>query len=557
MSVEQNVAKFVRGKTRRAVCIHGPWGVGKTHMWNQVVKAQGVQQTYVSLFGVDSLESLKAQVALAAQDQAALKWHERKYYVRDLWRWLTGGGSLVPSEYGGGGQFTSAAQALAFYFVRRRLICIDDVERRGSNLRLKDVFGLVSHLDERRGCRVCVILNSGALDASDGAEWAEQREKVFEAEFYYDPSAEAAVKVALGDGDQLQRWHKDAVDAICELDIKNVRVIRRIARSLDLVFGEVGQVHEATVRRVARDVVFLEYCNCGSALGAPPLEFLMRTSPMALALDRINQERHASGGSRYTAEEMAFAEKISRYDIDSSDRLTKLLSEGVAVGYPASNLRELVEAWDREARTHAKHERFHAAWRRYRNDLSAGEEEVLGEMMASWAAVVDNESAMNADGFARMLRSHGRDDLASRVINDWIAARSGSRVDEIQEEAVSFFGEIRDAEFLQALSQARQAAPVRITLDAALDKIASSAGDEEAFSAIARADVSELASAFRRRELSFYVIKELLDRRSAHIDAYSRAGINTEAALRSIASVSEWDAVRIRTTHGVSGSAEI
>lgn len=557
MSVEQNVAKFVRGSTRRAVCLHGPWGVGKTHMWNQLVKVQGVQQTYVSLFGVDSLDALKTQVALAAQDQTALKWHKRKYYVRDLWRWLTGGGSLVPSEFGGGGQFTAAAQALAFYFVKGRLICIDDVERRGSNLSLKDVFGLVSHLEERRGCRVCVILNSGALNASDGREWAEQREKVFEAEFYYDPSAEAAIKVALGDGDQLQRWHADAVTALCELGVKNVRVIRRIARSLDLVFGEFGPVHDATVRSIVRDVVFLEYCNCGSALGAPPLEFLMRTSPMVLALDRINQERGVQGERKYTPEEVGFADKISRYDIDSSDKLTKLLSEGVAAGYPAEGLREVVEAWDREASTHAKHERFNAAWRRYRNDLSAGEEEVLGEMMASWTAVVGNESAMNADGFVRILRSHGRADLASRIINAWIAARRGDRVDELQEGALSFFGEIRDAEFLQALDQARQASPLAITLDAALDKIASSVGDEEAFSAIARADVSELASAFRRRQLSFYVIKELLDRRSAHIDAYSRAGLNAEAALRSIASVSEWDAVRIKTTHGVSGSGEI
>lgn len=66
----------------------------------------------------------------------------------------------------------------------------------------------------------------------------------------------------------------------------------------------------------------------------------------------------------------------------------------------------------------------------------------------------------------------------------------------------------------------------------------------------------ELADAFKRRQLSFYVIKELLERRSGHIDAHSRAGMNAEMALRQMAAASDWDAIRIWSTHGVSGSAK-
>lgn len=553
MSVERNLARFVGGGTRRAICLHGPWGVGKTHLWNKVVDAQDAQQTYVSLFGVDSLDGLKSQVALAAQERATVKWYRRKYYASDLWRWITGAGSIVPSEYGGGGQITAAAQSLAFYFVKRRLICIDDVERRGSNLSLKDVFGLVSHLEERRGCRVCVILNSGALNEVDAKEWAEQREKVFEAELYYDPPADTAVRVALGDGDQLQRWYVYAVAALCELGIRNVRVIRRVARSLGLVFEELGPLHDSTARRVTRDLVYLEYCHSGSALGAPPLRFVLRTSPMSFALDRINRERPGPGESAYTPEEAIFAKEISDYEIDGSDKLTKMLCEGIAAGYPVEGLREAIEASNREAISHAKHERFSVAWRRYRNDLAAGQDEVLGEMLSSWAEVADSESSMNAEGFVRVLRAHGRDDLASRVISEWIAARCGDRIGELQEEAVSFFGEIKDAEFQQALDNARKESPLTVSLDAALDKIASQVGDEEAFYVVASSDVSELADALKRRKLSYYVIKELLERRSGHIDAHSRAGINAENALRQMASASEWDAVRIKYTHGVSG----
>ena len=64
--------------------ISGPWGVGKTHFWKMfmeqnndslVIKKYG----YVSLFGIESLDSLKiaiaGEVALSASEESA--WYKK------------------------------------------------------------------------------------------------------------------------------------------------------------------------------------------------------------------------------------------------------------------------------------------------------------------------------------------------------------------------------------------------------------------------------------------------------------------------------------------------
>ncbi len=84
MSAQENLERFVASSIRGAICLQGPWGGGKTHLWKSVVKSQKVEHTYVSLFGINSLAGLKAQIALSAQDQRGVSFLKRRYYFRDI-----------------------------------------------------------------------------------------------------------------------------------------------------------------------------------------------------------------------------------------------------------------------------------------------------------------------------------------------------------------------------------------------------------------------------------------------------------------------------------------
>lgn len=548
MKVEVNLENFVKSVGGGALCLHGPWGVGKTHLWRKVVKSSGVNSTYVSLFGVDSLDAMKAQISLAVQDQQNVRWSLR-VKLRELWAALTKSAPLIPARFGGGTQLAAAAQSLAFYFVRDRLICIDDVERRGRNLSLRDVLGLVSHLEEQRRCRVCVILNSGVLVGDDKNEWDSQREKVFAAEVYYDPSPQVAVGVALGAMDQLQRWHKHASEALIELEIRNVRVIRRVARSLYLVFAELGEVHAATVRKLAREVVFIVYCHCGKGLGAPSVEFLLRTSPMSLALDRLNLGKD---GSKLSAEDAILADRISRFDIDGGDVLTRVLIDCIRSGFPVDALRSAVETWDGKARVDERREKYSAAWRRYRNDLAADDDELIQGMIAAWPGVVDTEIPKNVEAFAAVLRAHGHPEFATDVIRTWVEARSGPRAGELEDDALMMLGQLSDAEFLAEVEKVRSGTRTVVSLEAALSQIGVCEAHESDFSVVANAETFKLAHCFKSNSSSYRVIKELLDHRGSYDDSYARAAANAENALKLISSESPGKELQIRSTYGIS-----
>ena len=71
--IENEIARFLASPEPEAVCLRGKWGVGKTYTWNKfLVDAQKAKKiglnkySYVSLFGLDSLDQLLRELPAAA-----------------------------------------------------------------------------------------------------------------------------------------------------------------------------------------------------------------------------------------------------------------------------------------------------------------------------------------------------------------------------------------------------------------------------------------------------------------------------------------------------------
>src|SRR5689334_10262907 len=67
--VESEIRRFLSSEEPEVLCISGRWGVGKTFAWNRYLKEAQLQKTialkrysYVSLFGVNSLEELRYSI---------------------------------------------------------------------------------------------------------------------------------------------------------------------------------------------------------------------------------------------------------------------------------------------------------------------------------------------------------------------------------------------------------------------------------------------------------------------------------------------------------------
>jgi hypothetical protein len=68
--VQNEINRFLSDDAPEVLCISGEWGIGKTFTWQKLLgdaeknKTLGVKRhSYVSLFGLNSLEALKLSIA--------------------------------------------------------------------------------------------------------------------------------------------------------------------------------------------------------------------------------------------------------------------------------------------------------------------------------------------------------------------------------------------------------------------------------------------------------------------------------------------------------------
>ncbi|WP_042577721.1 hypothetical protein [Variovorax paradoxus] len=258
--VRATVETFLRGTEPEVLAVAGGWGVGKTHLWRTTLDTARVSETlglrsygYVSLFGLSSLDQLKLSLfestlmltpdaetkSVWGRVQSAIGDRVRLGYVagpKALRQQLTSDavtGARLSRRYADGMPFaiasiSKALSPLYFSAVHDQLVCIDDIERRGEGLKLNELLGLITFLKEERRCRVALLLNSDSLSDGDKKLFESQLEKVIDIHVRMAPTSQESVAIAFGE--QPDQITAQIAERASVLGIRNVRVLRRIAR---------------------------------------------------------------------------------------------------------------------------------------------------------------------------------------------------------------------------------------------------------------------------------------------------------------------------------------
>ncbi len=569
MSVESTLRSFVVSKEPTALALQGSWGVGKTYLWNERIIKQHLKvrreekYTYVSLFGINTLDDLKAVVSYvsgAYDSESAFK-KACKASPRRAWWWflrmLPYAAAHAPSKFGGGPALARAISNLSFYALRDRLICIDDVERRGQGLSLKDVLGLVSFLKEQKQCRVCLILNVDALSSADLLVWREQREKILDAEISYEPTPSQSIALGLN-GSEGEVWYAEAWRALADLEVKNVRLIRRVVRALTLAFGVELPRSSRGIGRITRDVVVLVYAHSGTGIGAPPLDFVMRYSPEMLAFDSM---RTARGEPPTPPEEVQWASILDAYELGPSDGLRRELHQIVLSGFPRpEQLKAEVAALERSDEQQEAKQRFREAWDLYHNVVADNRDQTMDAIESAWREVSSSEHVMNLLAVVGMFRRNGRQQKASEFIDQWLSERSGSRIEELKLREMQLFERVSDEEFLEKRSAFVDSHRKQIGIGEAMGLMAERSYDENAISAIAASSPAMLALWMEQNPGAQLqrAIKCTLDLRDRPDSAdLAHAGERMVEALQIIAAKSDWTAARIKAKYGVENASNV
>ncbi len=279
------------------VVLKGKWGRGKTHLWRDTLRKLAGQApdrwqryAYVSLFGVESLSELRDAVLANGDAWAQLVAASRPpdpdeqppdILQRSVARVRTRFARAMKqtdelTEMAGKLNAGGLTHALLLKGVRDYLVCVDDLERRGAHLRLRDVLGYLSSLRDDRQCSVLLILNSDELTPGDREEFERLREKVFDHEVSFDPTADECVELVFPKDEP----QYDVIRACClALGIENIRVLQRIAKTYERLRKELDRGDKASLARLARSVPLCALCYYSREAFHPSLEFLRSRLP--------------------------------------------------------------------------------------------------------------------------------------------------------------------------------------------------------------------------------------------------------------------------------------
>lgn len=240
-----------------AIALTGEWGVGKTQFWNNFKKKYHDQfklrkYAYVSLFGLDSLESLKYEIAVKTHkvDQS----EDRMQGAKSLFNKALDTVDLSSIEGKGlslnigKSLITSALSSL----VSNTAICIDDVERISDSLSLKDVMGLINDLKLEKKCQVIVILH----EAKANEQFQEYKEKVFDEVFILDDNSDILDTFII---DEL------ALDVVKlfyrKLRVKNLRFYNKVFVSYQQVINSIDSLSKTSKEYVLKNLLVIRWID--------------------------------------------------------------------------------------------------------------------------------------------------------------------------------------------------------------------------------------------------------------------------------------------------------
>jgi len=338
------------------------------------------------------------------------------------------------------GKLIKSGGALFFSTVRDQIVCIDDLERRGSGLAVKDVLGLISFLKEQRRCKVALLLNEYELDDGGRAEFDGNLEKVIDVKLAFSPTSAESVAIALNG----QGAVNDRLKVYCtRLGIANIRVIKKIERHARQLEPLLVGLHDRVNQQALHSLCLFAWSKYQTEV-APTLDFLKskRSNDLAGLGDR--QEP--------APEEAAWNATLQVYDFGVLDDFDAAIMEGIEVGYfDPERVKAEAENVHRERVQQDQDGAFTDAWRPYRDTFADNGADVGQSLYDSFKANIVTISPSNLHATMEVLKCIGQAERARELLALYVAERNEGRAFwDLRRHEV--YRDFTDADMIQAFT---------------------------------------------------------------------------------------------------------
>lgn len=426
--VKEEIARFLESDASEVLAIRGKWGIGKTFAWKQILKDQKSlnkvklgRYSYVSLFGVTSLQDLKEALF---QNMVSgnligekLDVYTCSTHIKDSIETFGRKSSKAISDaISKFSKYTTSLSTitsfLSFITVRDSIICIDDFERKGDKLSLKEILGLISQLKEERNCKIVLIYNDEYLE-KEKAVYDELKEKVIDAEILYSPSPEESINIVFYDEENISKTIRNCAK---KLSITNIRILTKIKR-LALILKKLLHNHDPKILDQAIQTATLSCWACYSkSEEIPDHEWIKKYNAATSFMVTENDKEHKTKESKW-------CDILQDYGYVNTDKFDLVIHEGVTSGYFNSE-RLFLEAENLTKQYSTDHDNsYKKAWELFHNDLSDNQDNFIN---AVYEGFIQNQmflSAIDLHSTVITLRKLGRNDLANKLIDSFVEAR--------------------------------------------------------------------------------------------------------------------------------------
>lgn len=452
MSLEQIKAvteNFISDTHNELLVIKGKWGAGKTFFWRALIEESQRKKcigrdyySYVSLFGINSLEELNNSILASRVDSNPNIIQQKLDTLTANLKSLAKGLENIPAirDYTGG-----MISAFLHHLLDNTLVCFDDLERRGDGLAIKDVFGLASVLKEQRGCKVALIMNEEGLDDDARKQLKLHGEKIIDREILFSITVEEAFGYIFPSSFPRRELIKERC---LVLNVKNIRTLQRIKRFIEDIVPHLRGMEEEVAESVFRSLVLFVWSYYEQGNGAPPLGFVLKYSPVNNYLAKQNKTELSPSDKEWN-------EILSSYNYFHTDEIDKCLAEFVETGYvDKANLARELDKENKQAQVQQGQASLSKAWEIYRSSFDNNEEDFIETLVNTCRSNIKIISPGNLHSVVTALREFERDDLANSLVDEYFSQHNSE--EEIAAFRLSrgtiFVSDIKDEYLLDRLN---------------------------------------------------------------------------------------------------------
>ena len=454
-AVKSKVKQLLSTSTPEVIALKGRWGVGKTFFWNRLIKSLAMEKSlalpkyaYVSLFGIGSLDQLKSALFEHTVQRENIAdgvsvttvgrnlrnffslWGEetipKPSGIVNLGKSLIRRGASIAGSIPQVQGYAALLRSGAFLLVRDTLICIDDLERKGTGLDVRDVMGLISFLKEQRNCKVALIFNEGSLEAAASTQYSSYREKVVDVELEYAPSIRETVTLVF---DERSPYYSEILKRAELLKLTNIRVLQKIKRTLDDLEPICKGLVAASKENVLSGAILLSWAYFSRETGGPTLDYIksldagfmwgaeMKKKKTIFQQADEKAEPTESQQRQHVEDERneKWNEQLRSYGWQFTDDLDRLLARHIERGFPDEELAEALTKKDEEYRGGNAQHAIEKAWQRFNESFDDNGEELANTLIETVRQNVRYMGRDQLNSIVSLLRTLEKDEQANSL----------------------------------------------------------------------------------------------------------------------------------------------